>query len=325
MEINKQVENPKFWDDNALASSTLKEKKSIEDKLTSYKLAFESLKNLHEMYDFLQNQNDLSLIDELDKQVKKDLKNSELLKIQVKFVDEIDKSGCYLEIHSGAGGTEACDWANMIKDMYINFANKRGFKLEIVDELDGDVAGIKSATLQIDGMYAYGWLKNESGVHRLVRISPFDSTGKRHTSFASVWVYPIVDDSINIEINEKDLRIDTYRASGAGGQHINKTDSAVRITHIPTNTIVQCQSERSQHKNKDMAMKMLKSKLYELQLQEKQAELDKQNATKNKIEWGSQIRSYVMQPYTKVKDLRTDIETPDVDSVLAGDLEVFIN
>lgn len=238
---------------------------------------------------------------------------------------EADANSAYLEIHSGAGGTEACDWAAMLLRMYLRWAEKHNYKVSLIEEHSGDEAGIKSATLQIDGRNVYGWLKGESGIHRLVRISPFDSGARRHTSFASVWVYPIVDDKIEIEILDKDLRIDTYRASGAGGQHINKTDSAVRITHIPTGVVVQCQNERSQFKNKEIAMSMLKSRLYNLELQKRQEEADKINSTKSEIGWGSQIRSYVMQPYQMVKDLRSGFESSNVNAIMDGEIDEFLS
>lgn len=229
-----------------------------------------------------------------------------------------------MEIHAGAGGTESCDWAQMLLRMYTRYCEKSGFKYSILDEQKGDEAGIKSITLQIEGPDAYGWLKTEKGIHRLVRISPFNANGKRQTSFASVWVYPIIDDKIEIIIEDKDIKIDTYRASGAGGQHVNKTDSAVRITHLPTKIVVACQTERSQHINKEKAMSMLKSRLYQLEKEKKEAEKNAQNATKTEIGWGNQIRSYVLQPYKMVKDLRTNIETTDTKSVLDGEIDIFL-
>ena len=240
------------------------------------------------------------------------------------FSDPADNNGAFLFIQSGAGGTEAQDWAQMLSRMYTRWCERHGFSIEIVEEHPGDVAGIKSITFRISGERAYGWLKNEIGVHRLVRISPFNANGKRQTSFASVDVWPDIDDSIEIEINEKDLRIDTYRASGAGGQHVNKTDSAVRITHLPTNTVVTCQNERSQIQNKEMAMKMLRSKLYELEMEKRAAEEDAAKAAQKKIEWGSQIRNYVLYPYQLVKDVRTNVEKTDSAAVLDGDLDDFM-
>ena len=238
--------------------------------------------------------------------------------------EQADRNSAFLEIHAGAGGTESQDWAEMLQRMYIRWAEKNNSKVSLLQESRGEEAGIKSCTLKIDNDYSYGWLKRESGIHRLVRVSPFDSNKRRHTSFASVWVYPEIDDKIEIEINESDLRIDTYRASGAGGQHVNKTDSAVRITHIPSEIVVQCQSDRSQHKNKSNAMSMLKSRLYELELQKRKEEENKINNSKKDIGWGNQIRSYVLHPYKLIKDLRTEYESSNVNSVLDGDIDKFL-
>ncbi len=238
---------------------------------------------------------------------------------------EADSNDCFVEIHPGAGGTEAQDWADMLYRMYVRWANSRQYKVEILEEQSGDEAGIKSATFRIKGENAYGWMKTESGVHRLVRISPFDSSARRHTSFASIWVYPQIDDTIEIEINESDCRIDTYRASGAGGQHVNKTDSAVRITHEPTGVVVQCQSDRSQHKNRSQAWDMLRARLYELELQKREEKAQSLADSKSEIGWGHQIRSYVLQPYQQVKDLRTGIETSDTQGVLNGKLDDFMS
>ena len=237
---------------------------------------------------------------------------------------EADANDCYLEVHAGAGGTEAQDWAEMLLRMYVRWAEQHGYKVEWLEESPGEEAGLKSATIQVTGENAYGWLKTESGVHRLVRISPYDSQARRHTSFASVWVYPVVDDTIDIEILDKDLRIDTFRSSGAGGQHVNKTDSAIRITHIPTGIVVSCQADRSQHRNRATAMDMLKARLYEAELQKREAEAAKAEAAKTDIGWGHQIRSYVLQPYQMVKDLRTGVETSDTQAVLDGDLDRFM-
>ena len=237
---------------------------------------------------------------------------------------EADANDTYVEIHSGAGGTESCDWARMLERMYSRWGERQKYTVEVIEETDGDEAGIKSATLCIKGHNAHGWMKTESGVHRLVRISPFDSNARRHTSFASVWVYPVVDDRIDIQINESDCRIDTYRASGAGGQHVNKTDSAIRITHIPTNIVVSCQAERSQHKNRATAWNMLRARLYELELERREAEASKANESKKEIGWGHQIRSYVLQPYQMVKDLRTGLVSGTPTEVLDGDLNAFM-
>tara|TARA_Y100000588_G_scaffold204754_1_gene218539 strand:- start:77 stop:1051 length:975 start_codon:yes stop_codon:yes gene_type:complete len=246
------------------------------------------------------------------------------LELESLLSGEADSNNCFLEIHAGAGGTESQDWAEMLLRMYVRWAGDKGHKLEWIEESPGEEAGIKSATVKITGAMAYGWLKTESGVHRLVRISPFDSNARRHTSFASVWVFPVIDNDINIEIEEKDLRIDTYRASGAGGQHVNRTDSAVRITHLPSNIVVQCQAERSQHRNRAEAMGMLRARLYEAELQRREEETQALNAQKSDIGWGHQIRSYVLQPYRLVKDLRTNVENTNPDAVLDGNLDEFL-
>ena len=275
-------------------------------------------KNLVELYEL--SPKDSDIIDAISALSEKAHK----AKFITLFNDPLDNNGAFLFIQSGAGGTEAQDWAQMLLRMYTRWCERHNFSIETVEEHIGDVAGIKSVTLRIGGERAFGWLKNEIGVHRLVRISPFNANGKRQTSFASVDVWPDVDDSIEIEINEKDLRIDTYRASGAGGQHVNKTDSAVRITHIPTNTVVTCQNERSQIQNKEMAMKMLKSRLYELEMKKREEEENAAKANQKKIEWGSQIRNYVLYPYQLVKDVRTNVEKTDSGAVLDGDLDDFM-
>ena len=266
--------------------------------------------------------------EEIFKETLEQLKKlSELVKnqeIECLLSDELDENGCFLEIHSGAGGTESDDWASMLMRMYQRWIERHKFHYEIVDSLIGDEAGIKSVTFKIQGKNAFGWLKTERGVHRLVRISPFNSAGKRHTSFASVWVYPKIDNDVSVDINESDLRIDTYRSSGAGGQHVNTTDSAVRITHIPSKTVVQCQNNRSQHKNKEECMSMLKSKLYELELKKLEAKDDKKDSEKTQIGWGNQIRSYVLHPYKMVKDLRTQFQTSNTTAVLDGNIDEFI-
>ena len=246
------------------------------------------------------------------------------VQIETLLSGEADANDCYLEVHSGAGGTESQDWANMLLRMYTRWAERRKFKVEVMEVHDGEEAGIKSATIQIKGHNAYGWLKTESGVHRLVRISPYDSQARRHTSFSSAWVYPVVDDSINIEILDADLKVDTYRSSGAGGQHVNTTDSAIRITHVPTGIVVACQAERSQHKNRATAMEMLKARLYEAELQKREEASNAESAAKTDIGWGHQIRSYVLQPYQMVKDLRTSVETSNTSGVLDGDLDMFM-
>jgi len=282
------------------------------------------IQNIYDLMNLALNEKNLEVIADC-------LKNADLLLSKIKKVEvkcflsgENDVLDTYLEIHAGAGGTESQDWADMLRRMYLRWSDKNKFKSEIISEHRGDEAGIKSSTIKIIGSYVYGWLKSESGVHRLVRISPFDSGARRHTSFASVWVYPVVDDSINIEVLEKDLRIDTFRSSGAGGQHVNTTDSAVRITHIPTNIVVQCQNERSQHKNKETCINMLKARLYEYELKKKNENLKNAESTKADIGWGHQIRSYVLQPYRLVKDLRNNYENTNPDKVLDGEIDDFL-
>lgn len=272
-----------------------------------------------------ESENDDSMLNDVEKQLQKLQATAEKFEIECLLSGEADSNNCFLEINAGAGGTESHDWSSMMMRMYLRFAERMGFKTEIINIIQGEEAGIKSCAIKIIGHNAYGWLKTESGVHRLVRISPFNAAGKRMTSFASAWVYPEIDDDINIEVEEKDLRIDTYRSSGAGGQHVNTTDSAVRITHIPTGIAVACQSDRSQHKNRAEAMKMLKARLYEIELKKREEAANAENATKTEIGWGHQIRSYVLQPYQMVKDLRTDVETSDTQGVLDGDLERFVS
>ena len=307
-----------MWNNPDEARGTLQKKAALEKtlgELTSLESEYETLSELYQL-----DPEDADVIAGIEKLGI----NAHRAKFITLFRDPADNNGAFLFIQAGAGGTEAQDWAQMLARMYARWAERHGFSLDIIEEHEGDTAGIKNITYRITGMRAYGWLKNEIGVHRLVRISPFNANGKRQTSFASVDVWPDVDDTIEIEINDKDLRIDTYRASGAGGQHVNKTDSAVRITHIPTNTVVTCQNERSQIQNKEMAMKMLRSKLYELEMQKRAAEQDAAKAAQKKIEWGSQIRNYVLYPYQLVKDVRTGVEKTDSDAVLDGDLDDFM-
>jgi len=270
-------------------------------------------------------ENDNAMLDEVEVTLKELATTAGKFETECLFSGEADANNCFLEINAGAGGTESHDWASIMMRMYLRFAERLRFKTEIINMINGEDAGIKSCAIKITGVKAYGWFKTESGVHRLVRISPFNAAGKRMTSFASAWVFPEVDDTINIVIEDKDLRIDTYRSSGAGGQHVNTTDSAVRITHLPTNIAVQCQSDRSQHKNKAEAIKMLKARLYERELKEREDAINSQNASKTDNSWGHQIRSYVLQPYQMVKDLRTDVETSDTQGVLDGDLERFVS
>ena len=320
-EIDKLSEisnNPELWNNPDYARGILQKKSNLEKQLSELNHLENEYKSLSELYEISPEDQDINnaIINLADMAHK--------AKFITLFRNPEDNNGAFLFIQAGAGGTEAQDWAQMLSRMYTRWCERHNFSIETVEEHAGDVAGIKSITFRISGERAYGWLKNEIGVHRLVRISPFNANGKRQTSFASVDVWPDVDDSIEIEINEKDLRIDTYRSSGAGGQHVNKTDSAVRITHIPTNTVVTCQNERSQIQNKDMAMKMLRSKLYELELQKRAAEEDAAKANQKKIEWGSQIRNYVLYPYQLVKDVRTNVEKTDSNAVLDGDLDDFM-
>ena len=307
-----------MWNNPDYARNILQKKSNLEKQINELNRLESDYKNLSELYELSPDDTD---VNNAIVQLADDAHRAKFITL---FRAPEDNNGAFLFIQAGAGGTEAQDWAQMLSRMYARWCERHGFNIETVEEHAGDVAGIKSVTFRISGERAYGWLKNEIGVHRLVRISPFNANGKRQTSFASVDVWPDIDDSIEIEINEKDLRIDTYRSSGAGGQHVNKTDSAVRITHIPTNTVVTCQNERSQIQNKDMAMKMLRSKLYELELQKRAAEEDAAKANQKKIEWGSQIRNYVLYPYQLVKDVRTNVEKTDSNAVLDGDLDDFM-
>tara|TARA_Y100001970_G_scaffold47996_1_gene60789 strand:- start:2822 stop:3706 length:885 start_codon:yes stop_codon:yes gene_type:complete len=279
---------------------------------------------INELYDLALEENNQSIIKETEKNILELHKNIKKNEIKCFLSNEADSLDAYLEIHAGAGGTESQDWAEMIRRMYMKWASNKDNKCELISEHKGDEAGIKSSTLKIKGSYVYGFLKYESGIHRLVRISPFDSGARRHTSFASVWVYPVIDESINVEILDKDLRIDTYRSSGAGGQHVNTTDSAVRITHVPTKIVVQCQNDRSQHKNKDTCMNMLKARLYEHELKKKEQQLKSSEDSKSEIGWGHQIRSYVLHPYRMVKDNRTNFESSSPDKVLDGEIDEFL-
>ena len=325
-EITHQENQPTFWNDNQRATKIQKEKNqhlAILDPYNKVSRGLDDLKALHQL---------CTELGEVDAGSYQEFMNgfaaaeSELRRLELSrmLAGENDAGNCYLSINAGAGGTEACDWAAMLARMYQRYAQKQGFKTEVTDFTDGDGAGYRSVSFEITGPNAYGFLKAEVGVHRLVRISPFDSNARRHTSFCSIFVYPVIDDDIQVEVRTEDLRVDTYRAGGAGGQHVNKTDSAVRMTHIPTGVVVQCQAERSQISNRERAMKMLKARLYELEVQKRQAEADKVNSTKKSISWGSQIRNYVLQPYQLIKDTRTGHETSNVDKVLDGDIQEFI-
>lgn len=302
----------------------MREKNRLEKALGGFDDLSNQFHDTVGLLEMAEAEGDGALVQELETQLEQICSAISKKQLETLLSGEADSSSCYLEIHPGAGGTESQDWAEMLLRMYARWAEAHGYKVEWIEESAGDGAGIKSATILVEGHNAYGWLKTESGVHRLVRISPFDSQARRHTSFASIWVYPVVEDNIEIEILDKDLRVDTYRASGAGGQHINKTDSAIRITHIPTGIVVQCQNDRSQHRNRATAMAMLKARLYEAELQKREAEADAANATKTDIGWGHQIRSYVLQPYQMVKDLRTGVEIGNAQSVLDGDIDAFL-
>ncbi len=322
-EVNGLLEDPKVWDDNAKSQKLGKEKRELELVINTLTEVESGLKDAQELFEMAREENDddtlLSVAADalaLEKQIAE-------MEFRRMFSGELDAANCFVEFQSGSGGTEAQDWANMLLRMYLRYCERKGFKVEVLEESEGDVAGIKGASIKVSGDYAYGTLRTENGVHRLVRKSPFDSNAKRHTSFASVQVFPEVDDSIQIEINPADLRIDTYRASGAGGQHINKTDSAVRITHIPTGVVVQCQNDRSQHRNKDEAMSMLKGALYNLELNKRNQEKQALEDAKTDIGWGHQIRSYVLDQ-SRIKDLRTGVEIGNTQGVLDGDLDPFI-
>ena len=323
-QIEESSSEVNFWSDPKKAQNLMREKTMLENRIQNIGELENSLNDQLEMLQLASEEQDKELIDETEKAVRNLAIVAGKKQIETLLCGEADKNNCFVEIHSGAGGTEAQDWAAMLYRMYTRWAEQRGFRVEVIDEADGEEAGIKSATIRIIGDSTYGWMKTESGVHRLVRISPFDSSARRHTSFSSIWVYPEIDDNIEIAVEEKDLRVDTFRASGAGGQHVNTTDSAIRITHIPTNIIVQCQSDRSQHRNRATAMKMLRARLYEAELQKRENLITEGNAGKADNGWGSQIRSYVLHPYQMVKDLRTQVETGNTQAVLDGDIDEFI-
>ena len=313
-----------FWQDKAKSQKILKEKKLFEDLIDSYEDSTNQLKDLDDLYFLAVDENNISVKKDIFENIvdlKRAVKKNE---IKCFLSNEADSLDCYVEIHAGAGGTESQDWADMLRRMYMKWSDNKKYKFDLISEHKGEEAGIKSSTIKIQGNYVYGWLKKESGIHRLVRISPFDSGARRHTSFASVWVYPVVDENLNIELSDKDLRIDTYRSSGAGGQHVNTTDSAVRITHLPSKIVVQCQNERSQHKNKETCMNMLKARLYDFEMKKKEKLNQNNEASKVEIGWGHQIRSYVLQPYRLIKDNRTNYESTSPEKVLDGDLDAFL-
>lgn len=319
------MEAPDFWDDPEKSQESMKTLKSLKDDLEVFQSLKEQYEDIETMIEMGYEEEDASLIPEIQQMLDQFIAMFENIRIKTLLSGEYDGDNAIVTLHAGAGGTESCDWASMLYRMYSRWADKKGFSLEVLDYLDGEEAGIKSVTFQVNGENAYGYLKSEKGVHRLVRISPFNAAGKRQTSFVSCDVMPDIEEDIDIEIRDEDLRIDTYRSSGAGGQHINKTSSAIRITHLPTNIVVQCQNERSQHMNKDKAMQMLKAKLYLLKQQENAEKVSGIRGEVKEIGWGNQIRSYVMQPYTMVKDHRTNAETGNVDSVMDGNIDLFIN
>ena len=313
-----------FWQDKTNSQKIIKEKKFFEELINTYKDTTTQLKDLDDLYILAMDENNISVKNDIFENIKELKTKVKRNEIKCFLSNEADSFDCYIEIHAGAGGTESQDWADMLRRMYMKWSDYKNYKCNLISEHKGDEAGIKSSTIKIQGEYVFGWLKKESGIHRLVRISPFDSGARRHTSFASIWVYPVVDENLNIEILDKDLRIDTYRSSGAGGQHVNTTDSAVRITHLPTKIVVQCQNERSQHKNKETCMNMLKARLYDFETKKKD-ELNQNNeANKAEIGWGHQIRSYVLQPYRLIKDNRTNYESTNPEKVLDGDLDAFL-
>ena len=313
-----------FWQNKTYSKLILKEKKLFEDLINSFNTTTSRLKDLDDLNELATQEKNLEIQNEIFSNLKDLRALARKNEIKCFLSNEADSLDCYIEIHAGAGGTESQDWADILRRMYLKWSDSKKFKSSLISEHKGDEAGIKSSSIKIEGDYVFGWLKKESGIHRLVRISPFDSGARRHTSFASVWVYPVVDENINIEILDKDLRIDTYRSSGAGGQHVNTTDSAVRITHLPTKIVVQCQNERSQHKNKETCMNMLKARLYDFKIKKKEKESQNTQSNKSEIGWGHQIRSYVLQPYRLVKDNRTSFESTNPEKILDGELDEFL-
>jgi len=322
-EFNAMIEDGDLWSDPARAQKLMRERQMLMDKVETYKKIDRDLTDNVELIELGEAEGDDEIISEAEKSLKALREFSDAKELEALLDGEADGNDTFLEINAGAGGTESCDWASMLARMYVRWAEKKGYKVELQSETSGDEAGIRSAAYKITGPNAYGWLKSESGVHRLVRISPYDSAARRHTSFSSVWVYPVVDDNIEIVIPDNDIRIDTYRSSGAGGQHVNTTDSAVRITHLPTNIVV-TSSMKSQHQNREVAMNALRSRLYQLELDKRNAAINAQHESKGDAGWGNQIRSYVLQPYQMVKDLRTGHETSDTQGVLDGDLDGFM-
>ncbi|CAA7620648.1 Peptide chain release factor 2 [Candidatus Terasakiella magnetica] len=323
-ELNALAEDPNLWNDAAAAQQIMRERTELDTAIQGVKSAERELGEFLELIEMGEAEGDQGVVDDAEAHIRAIKDHTAKMELETLLSGEADHNDCYVEINAGAGGTESQDWAEMLLRMYTRWAEKHGYKVEWLEESAGEQAGIKSATVRILGHNAYGWLKTESGVHRLVRISPYDSAARRHTSFSSAWVYPVIDDTIDIQINESECRIDTYRASGAGGQHINKTDSAVRITHLPTGIVAACQMERSQHQNRARAWDMLRARMYEAELQKREAAAQALEDQKTDIGWGHQIRSYVLQPYQMVKDLRTNVETSDTQGVLDGDLDQFM-
>jgi peptide chain release factor 2 len=319
-----RAEDPALWNDSAGAQKLMRERQGLEDNIRAIGGLTRALDDNVGLIELGEEEGDAGVVAEAEAAIRSLSGEVKARQVETMLSGEADANDTYVEVHAGAGGTESQDWASMLLRMYTRWAERRRFKVEVLEIHDGEEAGIKSATLLVKGHNAYGWLKTESGVHRLVRISPFDSNARRHTSFASVWVYPVVDDTIDIDVNESEVRIDTYRSSGAGGQHVNTTDSAVRITHMPTGIVVACQQERSQHKNRATAWNMLRARLYELELQKREEKASAEAAAKTDIGWGHQIRSYVLQPYQLVKDLRTGVESTSPSDVLDGDLDEFM-
>jgi peptide chain release factor 2 len=322
--LNNKAEDPNLWNDAQEAQKLMRERQQLDESINAVKAIEQQLKDNIDLIELGEEEGDASIVKEAEDALKAVKVEAARKQVEAMLSGEADTNDTYLEVHSGAGGTESQDWANMLLRMYTRWAERSGYKVELLEIHDGEEAGIKSATLLVKGHNAYGWLKTESGVHRLVRISPYDSNARRHTSFSSIWVYPVIDDSINIEVNESDCRIDTYRSSGAGGQHVNTTDSAVRITHIPSGIVVACQQERSQHKNRAKAWDMLRARLYEAELKKREEAANAEAASKSDIGWGHQIRSYVLQPYQLVKDLRTGVESTAPSDVLDGELNEFM-
>ena len=323
-ELNKSAEDPELWNNPDRAQTLMQERTRLENAINACRALETELTENVEMIELGEAESDSDIVAECEAALEALQQRAERMEVETLLSGEADANDAFIEVHAGAGGTESQDWASMLLRMYMRWAEKKGFKVTLIEQTDGEEAGIKSATVEIKGHNAYGWAKTESGVHRLVRISPFDSNARRHTSFASVWCYPVVDDAIDIDVSDADVRIDTFRASGAGGQHVNTTDSAVRITHLETNIVVQCQNERSQHKNRATAWAMLRARLYELELQKREEEAMASADQKSEIGWGHQIRSYVLQPYQMVKDLRTGIESGNPSNVLDGALDPFM-